>query len=507
MAGKIEIQQNTGTPGLANPAGQAVKQRSAGGQQKIIEQARSMVNQMFMMLRMVKLHDANNEAFERPLANLVNTVNTLVAMEGRISMQAVEDTVYVNDVKVKPDASSYANLRWLANEFVRRDVGGMQINTVVDNAAMKKFILLFSRNENIEKGKGIETLNKAIAGEKLLAFMMTQIKVFQDANNTDKKHLVDMKDYAVQTYSKAIMSAKTLMSNATEKTVMSLEKQKTQRLVQDLVDISVDDNHTFLGLTTIKNHDEYLYNHSVNVCVMAIAFGQKLGMSKRICSELGMAALFHDVGMMSLPLEILNKPGKFTGNEAEVMKKHTLYSVKQLLKQKALSEPMIRRVLVAYEHHMDFNNGGYPRVARRRNLHLFSRIIQIVDTFDGMTTAKPYREAYLPDEALKVMLKESGTKFDPTLLKVFVNMIGVFPLGTFVQLDTGEMGLVFHNSNDPAKYDRPRVKLVMDSNGNKIPSRIVDLAEQAGDGSYKRSIVKSVDPAKYNLNVPSYLLA
>ena len=123
-----------------------------------------------------------------------------------------------------------------------------------------------------------------------------------------------------------------------------------------------------------------------------------------------------------------------------------------------------------------------------------------------MTTAKPYREAYLPDEALKVMLKESGTKYDPTLLKIFINMIGVYPLGTFVQLDTGEMGLVFHNSNDPSKYDRPRVKLVMDSHGNKIPSRIVDLGEGSA-GNFKRSIVKSVDPTKYNLNVPSYLLA
>lgn len=504
MADKIQIQQ-----GSENAAGELLKQkaRSAGGQQKLMEHGRSMANQLFMMLRTVKLHDVNNAAFERPLANLCNTINTLVAMEGRINVTAVEDQLYVNDVKVKPDASSYANLRWLAEEFHKRDVGGMQVNSVIDVPSLKKFILLFSRNEALERGTGVETLNRAISGEKLLAFMMTQVKAFQDPGQAQKKHLVDKKTYAVQTYSKAILSAKNLMSVNGSGSLAALEKQKTQRLVQDLVDISVDDNHTFLGLTTIKNHDEYLYNHSVNVCVMAIAFGQRLGMGKRLCSELGMAALFHDVGMIALPLEILNKTGKFTAAENEVMRKHTLMSVKTLLKQKALNEAMIRRILVAYEHHMDFNLGGYPRVARRRNLHLFSRIIQIVDTFDGMTTAKPYREAYLPDEALKVMLKESGTKFDPTLLKIFVNMIGVYPLGTFVQLDTGEMGLVFHNSNDPAKYERPRVKLVMDANGNKIPSRIVDLSELNSSGQFKRSIVKSVDPAKYNLNVPSYLLA
>lgn len=504
MADKIEIQQAG-----ANRAGDILKQRerSSGGQKKLIEYARSMVNQLFMMLRTIKLHDINNKALDQGVANLMSTINTMVAMEGKISVQAVEDQIYVNDLKVKPDASSYANIKWLAEEFLKRDVGGMQINSPIDATSLKKFILLFSKNEAIERGKGIETMNRQLSQEKLLAFMMTQIKQFQNENEGDKKHLLDKKQYAVQTYSKAILSAKNLMSPTGSGQVQAMEKQKTQRLVQDLVDISVDDNHTFLGLTTIKNHDEYLYNHSVNVCVMAIAFGQRLGMGKRLCSDLGMAALFHDVGMIGLPLEILNKPGKFSAAEAEVMKRHAVYSVKSLLKQKALNEGMIRRILAAYEHHMDFNLAGYPRVARRRNLNLFSRIIQIVDAFDGMTTAKPYREAYLPDEALKVMLKESGTKFDPTLLKVFVNMIGVFPLGTFVQLDTGEMGLVFHNSNDPSKYDRPRVKLVMDAQGNKIPSRIVDLGEDGGSGTFKRSIVKSVDPTKYNLNVPSYLLA
>jgi len=494
---------------LENAAGTRDKGRSDGGARKIQEYGRSMVNQLFMLMRTVKVHDMNNVAFEKPLNNLAVTINTMLAMEGKTTIYAVEDSIYVNDVKVKPDASSYQNLSWLAKEFIRRELGGMQINSPVDANTLKKFLYLFSRNEELEKGKGLETFNKMLQGEKLLSFLMTQVKIFSDDDDGDKKHLMDKKEYAVQTYSKALLSAKALMTPNAQGTVKATDKQKTQRLVQDLVDISFDDNHTFLGLTTIKNHDEYLYNHSVNVCVMSIALGQKLGMNKRALSELGMAALFHDVGMIELPLEILNKAGKFTANEQETMRKHTVYSVKQLLRQKVLNESMIRRILSAYEHHMDYNLGGYPKVARRRNLNLFSRIIQIVDTFDGMTTAKPYREAYLPDEALKVMLKESGTRFDPTLLKIFINMIGLYPLGTFVQLDTGEMGLVFHNSNDPGKYDRPRVKLVMDSQGNKIPSRIVDLGEQGGSSStkFKRSIVKSVDPTKYNLNVPSYLLA
>src|SRR5579859_2535496 len=336
MADKIQLGRGTD----AGPA----KIRSEGGARKLTEFGRSMVNQLFMLLRTVKVHDASNQAFDRPIANLVQTINTMLAMEGKVNLQAVEDQIYINDYKIKPDATSYQNLAWLAGEFTRRDVGGLTIGQSIDATSLKRFILLFVRNESLEKGKGIETLNRAISGEKLLAFMMTQVKVFVD-DEADKKHLLDKKDYAIQTYSKAILSAKTLMSVNGQGEVKALEKMKTQRLVQDLVDISQDDSNYFLGLTTIKNHDEYLYNHSVNVCVMAISFGQKLGMSKRLCSELGMAALFHDIGMISLPLEVLTKAGVYSPAEREAMHRHALYSVKALLKQKVLNEGMIRRVL------------------------------------------------------------------------------------------------------------------------------------------------------------------
>jgi hypothetical protein len=165
----------------------------------------------------------------------------------------------------------------------------------------------------------------------------------------------------------------------------------------------------------------------------------------------------------------------------------------------------VRRILVAYEHHMDFNMAGYPQVRTARRLNLFSRMVQIVDTFDSMTTSKSYREAYLPDEALKIMLKESGTRYDPVLLKMFVNMVGVYPLGTLVELDTGEQGIVFHNSNDPGQFERPRVKVVRDADGNKVKPRIVDLGEQEG-GQFKRTISRSLDPLKAGVNVPSYML-
>lgn len=496
MAEKIKL-------GVEGSAAQVARARSASTAQRLNDYGRSLINQLFMLIKTVKVHDISNTAFDRPIENIVNTINTLVAIEGKIAIQAIENQMYINDYKIKGDKSQYENMAILAEEFIKREIGGFTIASPVDQKSMRRFIYVFVKNDEVEKGQGVATMKQVLTDEALIAFMVNQIKSWDD-HNSDKKHLIDRRLYAMQTYVKTILAVKPMLGGA-KKSVKAAEKLKTFRLVQDLVDVAHEDDHFFLGLTTIKNYDEYLYNHSANVCVMSIALGMRLGLHKAQLAELGNAALFHDIGMVQLPLELLNKRGRYDDEERAQMEQHTLLAAKKMLAQKSLASGAIRRVLVAYEHHMDYNMGGYPRVKRGRNLHLYSRIVQIVDTFDSMTTAKSYREAFLPDEALKIMLKEAGTKFDPVLLKMFVNMVGVYPIGTFVELDTGEKALVFHNSNDPSKFERPRVKLVMDSEGNKIKPRIVDLGEQASDG-FKRTIVRSLDPGKFNLNVPNYLL-
>lgn len=479
------------------------KARTASTAQRINEYGRSLLSQLFMLIRTVRTHDINNAAFDRPMQNLVQTVNTLIAIEGKIVINAVEGQMYINDYKIKGDRQQQANMLTLAKEFEQRKIGGFTISKPVDAASMKRFVFVFVKNDTVEEGvNGVETMSQAISDERLIAFMINNIRRW-DEDDGDKKHLIDRRVYAMQTYLKTLLAVKPIMGGQAPR---AAEKLKTYRLVQDLVDVARDDDHFFLGLTTIKNYDDYLYNHSVNVCVLSIAFGMRIGLSKRLLSELGMAALFHDIGMVKLPLELLNKRGRYEQDEREAMQRHTIIACKEMLGKKNLSDQAIRRVLVAYEHHLDYNVGGYPRVRRGRRIHLFSRIVEIVDAFDSMTTAKPYREAFLPDEALKIMLKEAGTKFDPVLIKIFVNMVGVFPLGTCVELNTGEVALVFHNSNDPAKFDRPRVKLLLDADGNKLKPRIVDLGEAGANGGYKRTIVRSVDPSKLNLNVPNYLL-
>ncbi|MGD1076049.1 MAG: HD domain-containing phosphohydrolase, partial [Thermodesulfovibrionales bacterium] len=161
--------------------------------------------------------------------------------------------------------------------------------------------------------------------------------------------------------------------------------------------------------------------------------------------------------------------------------------------------------IVAFEHHLNYDMSGYPKISKPLALDFYSKIVSLADQYDAMTSARVYsRIPMAPDKALSIMLERAGTQLDPLLFKFFINMIGVFPIGTLVLLDTKELGLVYGcNTMFP---DRPRILVIIDGKGNRIESQVVDLSERDPRGAYVRSIVKTMDPNKYRINLAEYLL-
>jgi len=476
---------------------------------KLNQMGKSLVNQLFMLVRTMQIHDLENKALVKPLENLLQTINTTIAMEGSLNISFLENQVFLNSAKLKMDIASYGNVEYLNDHLNKLDIGSITINKAMDYTALRRFLYLLSRTEK-EEGSEIsarDLLQKRLLDEQLVDIVLSKVQEKKVVEEEDRKYLKDRRLYALHTYAKAMVAIKDFMTSLP--TEGPTDRLRIKRIVQDLVDVCFDDAllHIFLGLTSIKNYDEYLYNHAVNTCVLAVAFGRKLDLPKRKLAELGLAGLFCDVGKAYIPAEILHKETELDEQEWKQMKEHSVLAVKAFLLQRGISEELIKRMIVAFEHHIDYNlTAGYPKVADKKDLNLYSRIITIVDNFDALTTSKEYRDAYLPDEALKIMYEQRGEKFDPVLLRIFMNMVGMYPIGTMVQLDTGEMGVVFHNSHDPKKYDRPKVKLVLDGQGNKIPKvQIVDLSI-VQNGKYPRSVSRTVDPEKLQINIPNALL-
>jgi len=275
--------------------------------------------------------------------------------------------------------------------------------------------------------------------------------------------------------------------------------------MESMVDHILEEEQLLLGMTAIKDYDEYTYHHSVNVSILSIALGQRLGLSRKVLTELGMVALFHDTGKTEVPSEVLNKPTNFTDDEWKIIKKHPMWGVRAILKLKKLDELTMKSAIVSFEHHMNVDHTGYPKIRQLMELDLFSRIVSLADQYDAMTSSRVYsRTPMAPDKALSIMSDRAGTQLDPLLFKFFINMVGVYPIGTLVILDSKELGLV--TESNQIFPTRPRVLLIIDSQGKRIGGHIVDLTEKDDQDSYIRSIKKTMDPNKYQINLAEYLL-
>jgi putative nucleotidyltransferase with HDIG domain len=268
------------------------------------------------------------------------------------------------------------------------------------------------------------------------------------------------------------------------------------------------DESILLGLATIKNYDEYTFNHSVNVAIYAIALGQRIGLPKKLLSHLGMAGLLHDIGKTTIPSGVINKTEKLTPEDWALIHYHPIAGSEIILRVKEWGELSTRLIAAAFEHHLRYDLSGYPRMARKKSITLFGRIVALADFFDALIRPRAYRGfPYVSEKILGFMLERAGKDFDPALVKIFINMIGVFPLGTLVLLDTNEMGIVVQIQGDLELIDRPSACLLRYANGEYQKGKVVDLKEvDESTGAYKRSILKTLDPNEYNINVAEFLI-
>jgi HD-GYP domain-containing protein (c-di-GMP phosphodiesterase class II) len=215
-----------------------------------------------------------------------------------------------------------------------------------------------------------------------------------------------------------------------------------------------------------------------------------------LTSTLGLAALLHDIGKVRVPLEILTKPGKLTADEHEIMRRHPVYGA-HLLRNLAGQNKLA--MVVAFEHHANYDLSGYPQITTKNHPHLLARIVQVADAFDAATTSRrAYRKPATPEYAMSMVLGGAGTVFDPVVPAVLVRVLGVYPVGTVVELNTGDLGVV----RRPGARDvtRPTVGVVRTGDGESDAPYEINLED---DGA--PCIVRSRDPVDVGVDVAAHL--
>jgi HD-GYP domain-containing protein (c-di-GMP phosphodiesterase class II) len=275
-----------------------------------------------------------------------------------------------------------------------------------------------------------------------------------------------------------------------------------------MVDLLMEDDSVLLGMSTMRDYHDYTYMHSVNVAILSLCLGKRIGLSRMSLRVLGICGLVHDLGKVEIPMEILEKPGKLTEEEREEIERHPLSTVRQVIKLRASSDLKSKILLAPFEHHLKYDLSGYPRIGRKKPVSLFGRILALADVYDAMTSPRTYRpSAFSPDRALGIMMEGSGKDFDPVLLKVFINMLGVYPVGTLLRLDTGETGLVMDipEESDPA---RPMVLLLLsDGKGGAKKGKVIDLSERdPKSGKFRRNVKKTYNPSTFGIQAAEFLV-
>ena len=279
-----------------------------------------------------------------------------------------------------------------------------------------------------------------------------------------------------------------------------LSVTKANRVVGMMLNRVGENRSAVLGLATLKSYDEYTTFHSVNVLILSLALGSMLPLDRNALMILGTGALLHDLGKVTIPKSILTKRGPLTAAEWEEMKRHPVRGADILLAQPGV-HPL--SVLVAYEHHARYDLTGYPRLNGAKKPSLFSRIVQLVDVYDAMTTVRPYQDARTPEHAIRVLVREKGTAFDPLLVKVFVDMMGLYPVGTLVRLYTGELGVVYEQVEGDASS--PRVKVIRDPEGREVEPFLVEVARLRERAAPGEEVITSVKPDQVGLDPLAYL--
>ncbi len=460
--------------------------------------ATDLVLRFHVVDKIAKIHDPKNDAFQEQVRLFFDRLAPVLKEEKEAAFRVRHGAFILNGARVKSSLATYPIFKFVMEEFRQRELDAIRFKPGLTREELDLFLPIFARREK-KTGSPFAQLRDDLDGAGVSHVVLEEA--------TDRKTPSSLNRSTARIFFLGIAHLKdSFRRNARDE---GLKVHTTRRLMQAIYNHIVDNESFVFGLTNLKNHDEYTLNHSVNVCLLATALGRRLGLSRAEIVDLGIAAFFHDLGKLDTPLEILNKPSSLSADEREIMERHPFKGAEKLVLLKGPRRLPLQAIHVSLEHHIRQDRGGYPRYFGTADINLYSKIVKVVDYFDAVTTKRVYRpSAMTRAEALDAMLGLSGTDFHPVILKAFVNMMGVFPIGSLVGLRSGEIGIVFALNEDPQLALRPKVKLITDASGRRIDGEVADLAEKdPATGRFTRTISGVLDPDDYGIEIARYFLA
>ncbi len=453
----------------------------------------------------LRLYPSGNAAVGRALAELEDASAGAAAGDGRLSIEMVDGFFFLGETRLRLSFGHFASASFLGERMRRHGVGA--IDAAANAPASAWIALLEALEQPAPAGDdAFPALAHRLADGPGKVFELrptAQAALREDENTAGRAERLAG---AREVYGQACHTVQGVLTDA--RLGRAIDARPIRRAVETIVDQVVANEDSIIAMTTLRDHDDYTYQHSVNVAIFAVVVGQRLGFEHARLVELGVAGVLHDIGKLRVKGEVLRKAGKLDSNEWDAIREHPTDGLLLVYRMHGLGVAPWRTMIAAYEHHMKMDLTGYPRSRRPRRMSLISRIVMLADAFDAGTSVRAYDpEPPTPDEVLQEMLNNPARGHDPLLVKALIHVTGIFPVGSLVILDSHELAIVIRRNDDPARLHQPVVKILADASALTLALPLLASLDEMdpATGKPRRSVLKTADPDEYGIRVSDYV--
>lgn len=459
------------------------------------ESLRGLLRAFYHALHAARHQSQGSSESRRRVRRLRSVLASILEGRPTARLRVQRQRLYLDDLLVPNDVESFAYHEHVWSTLRDAGVGYVELVELPEEGELEAFVRVLVRSSE----PGHDPTRLTSLERNLVARGIRSLGVGGEGDHHDEG-----REQARRTYQQSIAISRELFTGT--RLGRTANVAKVRHAVQSIVEGVLEDEASLGGLSALKKYDDYLFTHAVNVCIFCVAIGRRLGLSKGQLYDLGHAALVHDLGMSRIPREVLTKREVLTPEEHRVMQTHTWLGALSIFDLRDFGEVPLHSMIAAYEHHMRPDGSGYPDPPRPREPTIFSKIIAVAATFDAATNERAYRSARPPDEVLLELWRDGSQAYDPVVVKALINLLGIYPVGTCVILDTYELALVHSANSDVSYLHRPVVRILSDPEGAWLhPAPLVDLSDTDEKGGFRRTIIKVTDPERYGIDPADHL--
>ncbi len=450
------------------------------------------------LISTVRIHQDNNQMVKDCVAQFGSIVTELSEGE-EITIQIWRGRFHIQGEKLLFQKETFRVINEMLEFLAGRGIGGLSFYLASPRAVTENIVILVHLMDDAAKyDEPFEWLDQQIRKH---GFGWVELSRKQAETVLDPE--MKRKEKARHTYFQALNTVKEMAERASKG---ATGVRIARRVAQGIVDLVKEDSTLLLGLATIRDYDDYTYIHSVNVSLLATCLGRNIGLSQVYLEHLAVCGLFHDLGKVGISKEIILKQGKLSSEEWNEVRVHPLIGVRKILRLHAPHSLRSRIILGPFEHHLNPDLSGYPKTHFIKKISLMGKILRIVDVYEALTSERAYRpRAFTPNEALRRMWSEGEKSFDTLLLKSFINMMGIYPIGSVVELDSGEIGLVIDYPDEPDKAFPSIMLCKDDGSGGITRGETWNLSILAREGR-SRKIVRDIQPSRLGIQPSQFFL-